>query len=117
MHALPGDTYIVTALPKHRAPGLVENIGSFWSHAKSKASGRSAPATRDEMFDANIDLREGEVVEGETDDAYEIDDDPDPAREVRLICVGNERVGTQTAYRRRWEIVPLREKKASTGTM
>jgi hypothetical protein len=112
VHTLPGDEYILTALPRRRPAGLVENLGSMFS-----SFGRSK-STPDAVFDGAIDLREGEVVEGDMEEAFEVDDDPDPVRELRVVCVGpHSAVGKESAYRRRWEVVPLRGKKAMTGAM
>jgi len=62
------------------------------------------------------DLRENEIVEEERAEAEEVDDNPDPARQVRVYGfrprdlaegAGNSRA----RERRRWEIVPIRKER------
>lgn len=117
VHSLPGDEYILAAQPRRRPPGLVDRAGSLFSSAKTSLAGARAKSNPEEVFDGQIDLREGEVVDGDKDEAFEVDDDPDPMREVKVVCANKSPVGKQTAYRRRWEIVPLRESKARTGAI
>jgi hypothetical protein len=104
--ARAGSTHVLATLPRPRPPSLFERTGAFFS---AIAAPRSVP---------DLDLAEAEVLESELDDAAEADDDPDPRRDVRVICVGDaEPVGARAAARRRWEVVPLRERRAMTGAM
>jgi hypothetical protein len=95
-----GATHILAALPRARPPGLLDRAGAFLAAAVA-----SAPP--------DTDLGEHEVLEADRD-ADVPDDDPDPCRDVRVACV---EAGAHASARRRWEVVPIREKKAMTGAM
>jgi hypothetical protein len=111
MHAPPRKEYILIALPRRRPPGLAENLGFMFA-----ASRRSKP-TADVLFDKELDLFGGEIIEDDMEEAFDVDDDdPDPMRQLRVVCVGSKSVGKERACRRRWEVVPLRDtNKVTTG--
>jgi hypothetical protein len=116
---LPNDgwTHVLTAIPQQRAPGLVENLSTWFTSAAALAGGRSAPAAPAEVFDGHIELADGDVLDHERSDAGEVDDDPEPLREARVVLAGPDPPEGPAALRRRWDIVPLRPHKAMTGAI
>ena len=71
---------------------------------------------RSHIESGEYDLRENEIVEEERAEAEEVDDNPDPARQVKVYGfrprdlaegAGNPRA----RERRRWEIVPIRKER------
>lgn len=88
--------------------------GSGVSHTGGSGGG-SAVVARQHIESGEYDLRENEIVEEERAEAEEVDDDPDPARRVKvygfrprdLVGAGNPRA----RERRRWEIVPIRKER------
>ena len=78
--------------------------------------GGSGQVVRLHIESGEYDLRENEIVEEERAEAEEVDDNPDPARQVKVYGfrprdlaegAGNPRA----RERRRWEIVPIRKER------
>jgi len=88
--------------------------GSGAGHTRSAGGG--SDVVRQHIETGDYDLRESEIVEEERAEAEEVDDDPDPARRVKVYGFrprdlaeggGNPRA----RERRRWEIVPIRKER------
>ena len=78
--------------------------------------GGDGDVARRHIESGEYDLRENEIVEEERAEAEEVDDNPDPARRVKVYGfrprdlaegAGNPRA----RERRRWEIVPIRKER------
>jgi WD repeat-containing protein 23 len=76
--------------------------------------------TPEQVYSGDIDLKEDEIVEQDRSEENEIDDSPDPLRLVSVISIRtadmDAPVGTKAALRRQWEVLPLRELKARSGS-
>lgn len=89
----------------------------------SLLTGSSAPppARPDELFNADIDLTEEEIVDEEKGEEGEVDDSPELGRKVKIITVPTEEkkmmdllLSEKARNRRKWVVVPLRTKQART---
>lgn len=75
-------------------------------------------ATPEEVASVGIDLAEDEVLEEDRGDEAEVDDSPDPKREVCVIISNEQRKGDlveKAKRRRQWDIIPLRTMNKRTG--
>jgi len=74
-----------------------------------------APATAEDVYRSDIDLREDEVLEEDRAEGEEVDDSPENIRRVRVVGVteGENRALTEAAkLRRKWEVLPIRRSRA-----
>jgi len=113
MHSFPFPFSSGAAAPS--SPGGGGGGGRTQSPGGSGGGGGSS-VVRLHIESGEYDLRENEIVEEERAEAEEVDDDPDPARQVRVYGfrprdlaegAGNPRA----RERRRWEIVPIRKER------
>ena len=90
--------------------------GNSSGGGSSDGGGGSGQVVRSHIESGEYDLRENEIVEEERAEAEEVDDNPDPARQVKVYGfrprdlaegAGNPRA----RERRRWEIVPIRKER------
>lgn len=85
-------------------------------------SGRPPPkkTSLEEVYDADIDLHENEVVETERGEEAEQDDSPEVRRDVKIITSTNtlqdgQGLSEKAKSRRRWEILRLLTVSRRTG--
>ena len=86
-----------------------------------------APPTQarpDEVFNADIDLKEDEVLEEDKGEEAEVDDSPDLGRKVRIVTVPTGEksmmdllLSENAKKRRKWVVTPLRMTNAKTGSV
>lgn len=104
---------------------ILDNAAAFFSTALTptlSVFGAMSPrkATPDEVFNTGeLDLREDEILEQDRSDEGEVDDSAERIRKVRVVATSTERLGTvgeKARLRRRWEVIPLRSTKRSTGS-
>ncbi|PPQ79894.1 hypothetical protein CVT25_002950 [Psilocybe cyanescens] len=123
--AWQGKTYLLTSIPLRKPRTIIDNASEFIATniftPISYLTGGPAPtpARPDEVFNADIDLNEDELVEEERGEEAEVDDSPEPARKVRIVSVPSAEknmmdllLSEKTRNRRRWIITPLRTTNA-----
>lgn len=90
--------------------------GGRRSGSSGSGRGGGSGGVRLHIESGEYDLRENEIMEEERAEAEEVDDNPDPGRQVRVYGfrprdlaegAGNPRA----RERRRWEIVPIRKER------
>ncbi|PFH52344.1 hypothetical protein AMATHDRAFT_74390 [Amanita thiersii Skay4041] len=118
--------YLLTSVPLRKPRTILDDASAFISSALasplaflSNVNADKRLARPDDVFDGEIELNEDEVVEEERGEEGEVDDSPDPGREVRIIGVPfNERDSAllpKARTRRTWKVLPLRRINARTG--
>ncbi|KAJ3507916.1 hypothetical protein NLJ89_g6035 [Agrocybe chaxingu] len=125
--AWQGKTYLLTSIPKRKPRTIIDDASAFIASniltPISFLTGTAAPAQArpDEVFGADIDLNEDELVEEERSEEAEIDDDTELARKVRIVTVPTAEkdmldllLSEKARNRRRWVISPLRTTNAKT---
>ena len=131
--------HLLTALPARKPKTLLDDAAAFLASTASilafpfsaapaaPSSSPSSPGAVDHtrsgvarqhthIDSGEFDLRESEIVEEERAEAEEVDDDPDPARRVRIYGfrprdLAEGAANTRARERRRWEIVPIRKER------
>jgi WD repeat-containing protein 23 len=111
------EVFLLVSIPQRRPAGFMDSITSMFSSATAIATGRAVSPQPEDIFDGRIDLREDELVEGERGESEEIDDDPDPKRDLRVVRVSGHGLYASANLRRKWEVLPLRAQRAMTGSM
>ncbi|KAF9532086.1 hypothetical protein CPB83DRAFT_848316 [Crepidotus variabilis] len=114
-------TYLLTAVPQRRPRTMLDNASEFFASnfltpISLFAGGPPAsPARPDHVFDGEIDLRDDDIVEEERGEEGEVDDDPSPCRELRIVTASTSEkemmdllLSERARQRRRWVILPLR---------
>ncbi|CAA7268039.1 unnamed protein product [Cyclocybe aegerita] len=125
--AWQGKTYLLTSVPKRKPRTIIDDASAFIASniltPISFLTGTQAPAQAqpDEVFGADIDLNEDELVEEERSEEAEIDNDPELARKVRIVTAPTAEkdmldllLSEKARNRRRWVISPLRTTNAKT---
>ncbi|KDQ63158.1 hypothetical protein JAAARDRAFT_147176 [Jaapia argillacea MUCL 33604] len=108
--------YVLSSIPLRRPRSLMDNASNFLSNAIATplsflGSPTRPKATPEDVFDADIDLNEHEIVEQDRGEEGEVDDSPNGTRRVRVLAVDkgdDAELGDKARQRRRWQIVPLR---------
>lgn len=72
-------------------------------------------ATLEEVASVGVDLAEDEILEEERGEEAEVDDSPDPKREVLIVSSETLDLVEKAKRRRQWEITPLRTVNKRTG--
>ncbi|KLO05287.1 hypothetical protein SCHPADRAFT_839583 [Schizopora paradoxa] len=122
-------TYLLASIPKRKPKSLLSSVLSNPLSAFGLPSpGPKSPtnATIEDMRDSGLDLREDELVERDWEETEEVDDSPDWHRYVRVIGVsrpsgfegdddGEADLSLAARERRTWEVLPLRNARASTS--
>lgn len=122
-------TYLITAIPKRKPRTIIDDASEFITTnilgpISSLAGGPPlSPALPDQVFNGEIDLNEDEVVEEERGEEAQVDNSPDPARNVRVVTVPTADkdmldglLSEQAKQRRRWIVIPLRRVTARTAS-
>ena len=130
-----GDTwkkksYLLASIPKRKPKSLLSSVLSNPLSAFGLPSpGPKSPAanaTIEDMRESGLDLREDELVERDWEETEEVDDSPDWHRYVKVIGVsrpsgfggddnGEAELTLAARERRTWEVLPLRNARASTS--
>jgi hypothetical protein len=117
-------TYLLSSIPLRRPRTILDDaselISSAFASPLALFSGRPAQTTLEEVYDADIDLHENEVIETERGEETELDDSSEIARQVKVIFTMNKELddkelSEKAKNRRRWEILPLRTTSRRTG--
>ncbi|KAE9409138.1 hypothetical protein BT96DRAFT_806790 [Gymnopus androsaceus JB14] len=110
-------SYVLTSIPLRKPKTFIDDASQFITSNLSTPLvsffGTSADtnATPEEVASVGIDLAEDEVLEEDRGDEAEVDDSPDPKREVCVIISNEQRKGDlveKAKRRRQWDIIPLR---------
>lgn len=76
-------------------------------------------STPEEVFGGDIDLAEDEMLEQDRGEEGEVDDSPEPQRNLRLLSIvpgGTPPEGTNARRRRQWQVFALRRSAAHRRT-
>ncbi|KAF9074939.1 hypothetical protein BDP27DRAFT_1213234 [Rhodocollybia butyracea] len=118
------NTYVLTSIPLRKPKTFIDDASQFISSnittpLTSFFGGLDTKATPEEVASVGVDLAEEEVLEQDRGEEMEVDDSPDPKRQVRMLTIFNDRewnLDPKAKLRRRWEIIPLRTvNKRTTG--
>ena len=124
-------TYLLTSIPKRKPRTIIDDASDFFTTSFltpiSFLTGNLAPppqARPDEVFNADIDLKEDEVLEEDKGEEAEVDDSPDSGRKVRIVTVPTGEksmmdllLSENAKKRRKWVVTPLRMTNAKTGSV
>jgi len=123
--AWQGRTYLLTSVPLRKPRTIIDNASEFIATSIltpiSFLTGAAAPAPArpDEVFNADIDLNEDELVEEERGEEAEVDNSPEAGRKVRIVVVPTAEksmldllLSEKTRNRRKWVVTPLRTTNA-----
>lgn len=115
-------------MPKRKPKSLLSSVLSspFSAFGLPTPKSPTANATIEDMRDSGLDLREDELEERDWEETEEVDDSPDGHRHVRVIGIarpsgfqgdGDGETGLSLAARERrtWEVLPLRNARATTS--
>lgn len=122
-------SYLLTSIPKRKPKSLFSTVISNPLSAfglPSPKTPSTANATIEDVRESGLDLREDELVERDWEETEEVDDSPNEHRQVCVIGIagpsgfggdgGGEADLTLAARERRtWEVLPLRNARASNS--
>lgn len=124
MSAWKDRVYLMTALPLRRPRTIIDDASELLTSAISvpftflSGRGTASKAQPGEVFDSgDIDLREDEILEQDRTEEGEVDDSPEPYRDVRVVGISkeDERTASEKAKaRRQWIVIPLRATRNRT---
>jgi WD repeat-containing protein 23 len=108
-------SYILASVPMLRARTIIDDASSFVSTALTTSlsflSGSKSPkSSPEDVFDGEIDLSDGQVLEQDRGEEGEVDDSTAPARDVRVLTLASREktLGEQAMLRRQWKVESLR---------
>lgn len=120
-------TYLLSSVPQRRPRTIIENASEFFASniltpiSLLTGGPPASPPRPDRVFDGEIDLRDDEVVEEERGEEGEVDNSPNPVREVRMVAspaaekdMMDLLLSEQARQRRKWVILPLRVSNAKS---
>ncbi|TFK77478.1 hypothetical protein BDN72DRAFT_830651 [Pluteus cervinus] len=124
-HTWKYKTYVLVYIPTRKPKSLLDNASQVLSSAVttpiSFLTGRSPPrrAKPEEVFGAEFDLAEDEILEEDKGIENEADDSPEPGRAIRVLGIvdkeNSDKLLTYEARnRRRWEVSGLRTTNAKS---
>lgn len=127
-HTWKYKTYLLASMPLRQPKSMFDNATEFISSAITSPfnylSGKSPvpQANPDAVFDGEIDLSDGDIVDEERGEESEIDDSLEAGRVVRMLSIldkdDHDRMLNEKARnRRKWQVMPLRTTNARTGAI
>lgn len=118
--------YILSSVPMKRPKSFIDHASTFLSATVAAPFSLLAgsistqpKSTPEEVFDGNIDLAEDEMLEQDRGEEGEVDDSPEPHRNLRLLSIGPGGAppeGTNARKRRQWSVSALRRSTAHHRT-
>ncbi|KAF8560152.1 WD40 repeat-like protein [Imleria badia] len=118
--------YILSSVPMRRPKSFIDNASAFLSATVTApfsllaGSVSTQPkSTPEEVFSGDIDLAEDEVLEQDRGEEGEVDDSPEPHRNLRLLSIdprGTPPEGTSARKRGQWQVFALRRSAAPRHT-
>lgn len=114
--------YILSSVPMKRPKSFIDDASAFLSATVaapfSLLAGSISPqskSTPEEVFGGNIDLAEDEMLEQDRGEEGEVDDSPEPHRNLRLLSIdpgSTPPERTNARKRRQWQVSALRKSVA-----
>ncbi|KAH0838130.1 hypothetical protein J3R83DRAFT_6380 [Lanmaoa asiatica] len=114
--------YILSSVPTRRPKSFIDNASAFLSATVTApfsllaGSASAQPkSTPEDVFGGDIDLAEDEMLEQDRGEEGEVDDSPEPQRNLRLLSIdpgGTLPEGTNARKRRQWQVIALRRSAA-----
>lgn len=113
-------TYVLSSIPLQKPRSILfdasEAISSALYSPLTLFGAPPSTPTVEDLHRSDIDLREDEVVEEDRAAGEEADDSLERGRKVRVLAVNeddDEHATVAALQRRKWEVVPLRQSRAS----
>lgn len=117
----------MSSVPMRRPKSFIDNASAFLSATVavpfsllSGSVSAQPKSTPEEVFSGDIDLAEDEILEQDRGEEGEVDDSPEPHRNLRLLSIdarGTPAEGTSARKRRQqWQVFALRRSAAPRHT-